>query len=593
MVLNDEAHHTWDEASEWNRVIRALHEHVPLSQQLDMSATPRFQKGTLFPWTIFDYPLKQAILDNIVKRPVKGITKSQEAKSDIASVKYQAFLTAGVERWKEYRDQLKPLKKKPVLFIMLNSTSEADEVGDWLRTKYPGDFGGDSTLIIHTDTKGEITKKDLEKAREASREIDDNTSPINAVVSVLMLREGWDVQNVTVVVGLRPYSAKANILPEQAIGRGLRLMFRNTGLSYQERVDIIGNGAFLDFVEDLEKLEEVKIETFKLGEDKLEILVIQPRQEKLKYDLAFPVLSPSLARKRSLAEEIAALSVQTLEHPPLPLKRSSAEAHTFEYEGRDILTLETLVDREYLIPDPQTAQEVIGFYARQIAQAVKLPSQFSVIAPKVSEWFEHHAFGNAVDLDSPEVVQAMGSNVASYVCRDLFTKVLAKLAIEELTPTIMAPSRLLSSLEPFPWSRPLYEAAKSVLNVVPCGNEFERSFAKFLDLADDVRAMCKIPDSFGFAIEYTDGSSSLRYYYPDFVAVDLGGTHWLIETKGAETEEVSFKDRAATVWCDNATQLTGTVWRYLKVKQKDLKQLQPDSLQDLTVLQHADARLFR
>ena len=41
-----------------------------------------------------------------------------------------------------------------------------------------------------------------------------------------MLREGWDVQNVTVVVGLRPYTAKANILPEQAIGRGLRLMFR-------------------------------------------------------------------------------------------------------------------------------------------------------------------------------------------------------------------------------------------------------------------------------------------------------------------------------------------------------------------------------
>jgi Holliday junction resolvase len=104
--------------------------------------------------------------------------------------------------------------------------------------------------------------------------------------------------------------------------------------------------------------------------------------------------------------------------------------------------------------------------------------------------------------------------------------------------------------------------------------------------------MCKIPDSFGFAIEYIDGSSSLRYYYPDFVAIDLGGTHWLIETKGAETEEVSFKDRAATAWCENATQLTGTVWRYLKVKQKDFKQLQPDSLQDLTVLEHAGARHF-
>ena len=543
MVLNDEAHHTWDEDSEWNRVIRSLNEAAPLSQQLDLSATPRFQKGTLFPWTIFDYPLKQAILDGIVKRPVKGIAKSQEAKSDIASVKYQAFLTAGVERWKEYRAQLEPLKKKPVLFVMLNSTAEADEVGDWLRTKYPKEFGGDRTLIIHTDTKGEISKKDLEKARTASREIDDNTSEVNGVVSVLMLREGWDVQNVTVVVGLRPYSAKANILPEQAIGRGLRLMFRAPGVAYQERVDIIGNGAFLEFVEDLEKLEEVKIESFEVGKDKLEILVIQAQADKHEYDIAFPVLSPSLVRKKSLADEIAALDVHAMSHPPLPLKQGSSEAQAFQYEGRDILTLEKLVDREYVIPDPQTAQEVIGFYARQIAQAVKLPSQFSVIAPKVREWFEHRAFGKEVDTETTEVIKAMGSNVASFLCRDLFTRALAHLAIEELTPSVTAPPRLLSSLEPFPWSRPIYEARKSVLNVVPCGNEFERAFAKFLDLADDVRAMCKVPDSFGFTIEYTDGSSSLRNYYPDFVAIDDEGIHWLIETKGAETEEVTYKER--------------------------------------------------
>ena len=374
MVLNDEAHHTWDEASEWNEVIRALHAHTPLAQQLDMSATPRFQKGTLFPWTIFDYPLKQAIVDGIVKRPVKGITRSQEAKSEIASVKYQAFLTSGVERWKEYRTQLGPLKKKPVLFVMLNSTAEADEVGDWLRTKYPKEFGGSQTLIIHTDKKGEISKKDLDVARRASREIDDNESPVNAVISVLMLREGWDVQNVTVVVGLRPYSAKANILPEQAIGRGLRLMFRNFGVSYQERVDIIGNGAFLEFVEELEKLEEVKLESFEVGNDKLEILVIGPQEDKSGYDIAFPVLSPSLVRKRSLADEIADLDVNALEHPVLPRKRDSSEAKSFRYEGRDIITLEKLVDREYSIPNPQTAQEVIGYYARQLAQTVKLPS---------------------------------------------------------------------------------------------------------------------------------------------------------------------------------------------------------------------------
>ncbi|MGH7601682.1 MAG: hypothetical protein ACREOI_35420, partial [bacterium] len=140
MVINDEAHHTHEEDNEWNQVIRRLHDPAKggtLAGQLDLSATPRFQKGAIFPWTIFDYPLKQAIVDNVVKRPMKGVAKIQEAKSTIASVRYKPYLIAGVERWKEYRDQLKPLKKKPVLFIMLSDTEEAEDIGHWLRDKYP------------------------------------------------------------------------------------------------------------------------------------------------------------------------------------------------------------------------------------------------------------------------------------------------------------------------------------------------------------------------------------------------------------------------------------------------------------------------
>ncbi|MCZ7577259.1 MAG: hypothetical protein M5U18_09580 [Dehalococcoidia bacterium] len=138
---------------------------------------------------------------------------------------------------------------------MLNKSKEADEVAAWLKVKYPADFGGDQTLTIHTDNTGEVSQKDLEQARRFVDQVDADSSPVNAIVSVLMLREGWDVQNVTVVVSLRPFTAKSNILPEQAIGRGLRLMFRGrAGNDFRERVDIIGNQAFLDFVDDLEKL---------------------------------------------------------------------------------------------------------------------------------------------------------------------------------------------------------------------------------------------------------------------------------------------------------------------------------------------------
>src|SRR5947209_10822773 len=146
VVLNDEAHHTHDEESEWNKIIRGLHADVSggLAAQFDFTATPRHSKGQLFTWTIFDYPLKQAIIDNVVKRPLKGIAQGiTEQRSDVASTRYQAYLAAGVERWKEYREQLKPLVKKPVLFVMMNETDEADDVGDWLRKKYPSEFGGD------------------------------------------------------------------------------------------------------------------------------------------------------------------------------------------------------------------------------------------------------------------------------------------------------------------------------------------------------------------------------------------------------------------------------------------------------------------
>lgn len=581
VVINDEAHHTHNEENEWNNVIQALHAKTPLAAELDFSATPRFQKGAIFPWTISDYPLKQAIIDGIVKRPMKGIAKITEAKSDVASVRYKAYLAAGVERWREYREQLKPLKKKPVLFIMMNSTEDAEDVADWLRTKYPGEFGGDNTQVIHTNKSGEISKQDLDIARKAVREVDDEKSPINAIVSVLMLREGWDVQNVTVVVGLRPYTAKANILPEQTIGRGLRLMFRDLPSSYTERVDIIGNNAFLNFVDDLEKLEELKLDTFEIGKDRLRIVTILPLEDRKEFDIGLPVLTPSLVRKKSLAEEIAGLQVMAFQSIVLPMSEDDEKARTFRYEGYDIITLKKEVERDYTIPEPQTSQEVIGYYARRIAEAVKLPAQFAALAPKVREFFEEKAFGHAVDLNDRATVKAMSTAVAHYVCVDVFKKALQALTIEEQKPQLLEPARILSSCQPFPWSRPVWEGQKCVFNLVPCDNDFEREFAKFLDNAGDVVAFAKLPRAFGFTIEYTDTAMNLRNYEPDFVAVDKPGTHWLLESKGQENVDVLRKDVAATRWCENATQLTGKPWKYLKVPQKEFTALEPSRLSDL------------
>jgi type III restriction enzyme len=584
LVLNDEAHHTHDEENEWNQIIRRLHTHSPITAQLDFSATPRYTKGGLFAWTISDYPLKQAILDNIVKRPIKGISKIEEAKSEVASVKYQGFLVAAVERWKEYQQQLQPLQKKPLLFIMLNTTKEADEVGDWLRRKYAAEFGDQKTLVIHTDKKGDVSKKDLESARRLARDVDNPDCQVNAIVSVLMLREGWDVQNVTVVVGLRPYTAKANILPEQTIGRGLRLMFRGSVMNnYRERVDIIGNPAFLKFVEELEKLEGFQLETFQMGEDQLKINTIMPIAEKSAVDIAIPELSPSLERKTSLTEAIAAIYVMAFNTPILPIHADETTGKTFIYEGIDALDNKKLFERVYEIPAAQTPEEVIGYYARQIAQHLKLPSQFSAIAPKIQDFFCCKAFGKTVDLYDSATIQAMSTNLASFIVTNEFEKVLRQQIIAEKQPYLLNEAKKLSTTPPFPFSGLLLASKKTVFNYVACDNEFERDFAQFLNRAKEVAAYAKLPLQFGFSIQYTDSQTNIRHYYPDFVVKLTNGQYWLIETKGREDIDVALKDKAAQYWCQNATQLTDTQWHYLKVPQDEFELLQPSNFEQLKI----------
>ena len=76
----------------------------------------------------------------------------------------------------------------------------------------------------------------------------------------------------------------------------------------------------------------------------------------------------------------------------LPMKQTDLSAEDFHYEGYDFISREKLFDRDYQIPEAQTAQEVIGYYAKQIAADVKLPSQFAALAPKVREFLESKAF---------------------------------------------------------------------------------------------------------------------------------------------------------------------------------------------------------
>ena len=139
---------------------------------------------------------------------------------------------------------------------MAENTRAADQITNYLETLQ--DLAG-KVLTIHINREGEITRADMDRAREAdARRVDDPDSPFVAIVSVLMLREGWDVRNVVVIVPLRAYTAKAQILPEQTLGRGLRRVTPpDSGV--EERLVVIEHEAFRSFWDQASAEEELDL----------------------------------------------------------------------------------------------------------------------------------------------------------------------------------------------------------------------------------------------------------------------------------------------------------------------------------------------
>ena len=138
----------------------------------------------------------------------------------------------------------------------------------------------------------------------------------------------------------------------------------------------------------------------------------------------------------------------------------------------------------------------------------------------------------------------------------------------------------LSDTRPFVWSKLVYLADRCILNYVPCDNDFEVDFAKFLDTAEDVTAFSKIVSKIGFFMEYRDSQGNLRMYYPDFVAV-TDSEHLIIETKGMVDVDVKYKDKRAKQWCEDATNLTGQKWLFYRVNLEEFRRHKFRSIKEL------------
>ena len=596
MILNDEAHHIHDASLAWFQSIQDIHTRLlqkgaALSLQLDVTATPKHTNGAIFVQTIADYPLVEAIYQNVVKHPVLPDAPSRAKLSERQSAKYTEkyadYIDLGVIEWRKAYEEHHKLGKKAILFVMTDDTRNCDDVAEYLEARYPDLKGG--VLVIHTKNNGEISeaasgkaKEELERIRQLSNEIDDDSSPYKAIVSVLMLKEGWDVRNVTTIVGLRAYSAKSNILPEQTLGRGLRKMYRG-GL--EEYVSVVGTDAFMDFVESIQA-EGVELERKAMGEGtKAKTpLVVEIDNDNTKKDLdaldiEIPVLTPRVYREY---KTLGDLDITTLGHKRVPYKQFSEEEQR-EIVFKDITTGETTHTTILDTAGVADYRSVIGYFTQTIMKELRLFSGYDVLYGKIKGFVQAELFEQAVDLEHPNTLRNLSELEATKTVIESFKKAINALTVKDKGDAEIRDTIKLRKTRPFMVKdQGCVIPRKSVFNRVVGDSHLELLFASFLEGCDDIVSYAKNYFAVNFKVDYVNADGDISNYYPDFIVKQSEKKIVIVETKGQEDLDVPLKMERLKQWCEDINRVQSeVVFDFVFVDQEGFETYKPTSFQSL------------
>ena len=597
VVINDEAHHIHDPRLAWFKSIEDIHNRLKqkdhfLSLQIDVTATPKHTNGAIFVQTVCDYPLVEAITQNVVKHPVlpdlASRVKLAERQSSRYTEKYADYIALGVEEWRKVYAEHEKLGKKAVLFIMTDDTKNCDDVSDYLVNTYP-EFK-DAVLTIHTNNNGEISesdskksKEELEKLRKESNQIDSWESPHKAIVSVLMLKEGWDVRNVTTIVGLRAYAAKSNILPEQTLGRGLRRMY--LGVDTTEYVSVVGTDAFMDFVESIQN-EGVELEHKPMGAGTapkapiiIEVDNENTKKDIDKLDIEIPVLMPRIYREY---KNLEVLNPAVFGTQKIPYKQFS-EAEKREIVFKDITTGEinhtTLLDSNAVTD----YRSVIGYFTQVIMKELRLVSGYDVLYGKVKGFISENLFDVAVDIDDLNTLRNLSELAATKAIIETFKKKINELTVQEKGSAEIRDYIKLKQTRPFVVKdQSFLVPQKSLFNKIIGDSRLELLFASFLEKCPDVICYTKNYFSVHFSIDYVNAGGDISSYYPDFFVKTSPKNLVIVETKGLEDLDVPLKMVRLKKWCEdiNGTQKK-THFDYVFVEEEEFEQYKPSTFSEL------------
>ncbi|MBF6589095.1 MAG: DEAD/DEAH box helicase family protein [Ktedonobacterales bacterium] len=623
-VFNDEAHHVHDEPTHYplrerakpdaetrqaqghHKVLLRLHDGAGLALQTDVSAT-LFEETTKawFRHTVYNYPLSQAIGDGVVKRPYlarvelryKAGTDEPIPLVDEAATnawdRYHQLIQAGIAEWKKEQQTLDAarLQRKTILFIVCNNKAEAHQVAERLGEFVDPESGellfADRVKELHIGLKESTNDREWERIRAEVNAIDEPGNPYTAVVSVMMLKEGWDVRNVKVIVPLRPCDSRT--LTEQILGRGLRRMFPPYWSPEGELKDRgIHEGLYVikhpSFAAIINQLQDILTETEPMRErhdpTRLVISTIEPEEERARRDLPIPQITGAYETTDDWVEKINRHAL-----PPLA-SRFPWITSVPEIEG--ILRHSGIggerIQGDEVHFDVQTISyasidAVISAYAEAIRAELRL-SRFYEAAIKaiVKSYLERCVFalppGVAMNLDSATELDEEGRKIvlaniqAPHVKQQVVTQVgriIGAARTGQGNPEIrvsIQQAKDLRAFEAVP-RLALRSPAKCVFDACCFDVADELRLAEQLDEADDVAAwLWNDQTGVGFRMQYAfEGRTP--YYYPDFLVRLADGTMWVVETKGSIRERDRAKQARAERYVDQLTQATGTLWHYL------------------------------
>jgi type III restriction enzyme len=597
MVLNDEAHHIHDPRMAWFKSIEDIHNRLKqkgsaLSLQVDTTATPKHNNGAIFVQTIADYPLVEAIAQNVVKHPVLPDAPSRaklvERQSAKYTEKYADYIHLGVLEWRKAYAEHEKMGKKAILFVMTDDTRNCDDVAEYLEGTYP-DLKG-AVLVIHTNKSGEISesrtgksKDELDDLRRKANAIDGWESPCyKAIISVMVLKEGWDVRNVTTIVGLRAYSAPSNILPEQTLGRGLRKMYPG---GMEEYVSVVGTNAFMDFVESIQA-EGVVLERKPMGEGTeaktplvVEVDTANEKKDIDTLDIEIPVLTPRVYREY---KNLSTLDIAALGHQRVAYLQFSEEQQR-EIVFKDITTgavthttiLDTTGAADY--------RSVIGYFARTIMKDLRLVSGYDVLYGKVKAFVQEQLFDRPVDLESPNTLRNLSELAATKTLIETFKKAINALTVRDKGDAEIRDTIKLRQTRPFMAKDQGYLIPKkSVFNRIVGDNHFELLFARFLEDCDDVLSYAKNYLAVHFKLDYRNADGDISNYYPDFLVKVSPKRVFIVETKGREDLDVPPKMQRLRQWCEDINRVQAEVkYDFVYVDEESFERYKPASFKQL------------